>query len=598
MTNKPIKEIRQIIASLQLDEPILKQLNELLDLQEKKQIYAEFKVKKTSNDKSIMVNVLNKSIERLKQRGIILEEQKKLIEEQSKFKEEMFASVSHELRTPLHGILGMSHLLSETTLEEAQQSYLEVIRNSADNLMVIINDILSLSSINAGKITLSRRPFDTRKLFNELEAILNFKARNKGLGLSIIIAPNTPNYLCGDHIRLNQILVNLINNAIKFTDTGFVMLMVQVVNIGKDNTMLKFEVKDTGIGIAPDQLQSIFDSFTQLHTRADTMYEGAGLGLNIVKKLLNLMDGQIEVVSKPNEGTTFTLKIPFVIPSEEAINEFENRIQHNLKVVPKHWKSKQFLLIEDNLANILYAKDIFSNWGITVDIAETAAATRMMIAEKRYDCLLSDVKLPDGNGIEIIQELKNDPTALNYNTPIIILTASAYENERLKAKALGVSSYISKPFPPDVLIIELQKVFGEELNTAIQISKAPSLETAIDQKNDYLNHLNRTFNGKTHLITQIIDVFLEQIPGAIDKIEEGIRDQNFDIINFEAHKMKSTLKMVGMKELINPIEEIEVLSQKEENFEKIQSLFNCFKDHCRIEVKKIRALKGELMCSA
>lgn len=593
--NKYLTELTELLQSQNFEEQDERRIAKLLKKIEREFTYAEFKVNRTLSDKTIITNVLNKTIENLEEKSVALKHQKKLLEEQSKFKEQLFANVSHELRTPLNGILGMSYLLEETTLEPIQESYVDVIKSSADNLLVIINDLLNLSKINAGQIKINLEPFGTEKFYSDLHGLLNIKAQEKNLSLNFYVSPNIPKYLLGDRTRLYQVLLNLLNNAIKFTHYGSISLSTSIENFNQDGVNLKFEVADTGIGISSDKLNTIFDSFTQVHDSQDFVYEGTGLGLNIVKKLLNLMNGEIEVKSEINAGTTFTVKIPFQIPSDTLIHQYQE--QQTRLSIPQSWITKKIIYIEDNKANLLYARNMFANWNIQIETAEDLKEAAQKLSSQKYDCILSDVKLPDGDGLSFIKSLRENLNAINQHTPVIVMTAGANEKDANLAKELNIISYIGKPFPPATIIKSLNLVFATNMSranlNAQQLSNGNIQSTAIQK--DYLGHLRKLMNNNRKNMTEMINIFLAQLPETLKNIEVGIQSAEWEKVHFEAHKIKSSIMVIGLTKLEGLIVKINQFSKKKENLYQIPALYNSFKKQALLEVQELNKAKEGLL---
>ncbi len=594
--NKHLTELIELLQSHTFEEQEGNRIAKLLNKIDRAFIAADFKVNRTLSDKKIITNVLNKTIQDLEEKSVALELQKKLLEEQSRFKEQLFANVSHELRTPLNGILGMSYLLEETPLETTQKSYVDVIKSSADNLLVIINDLLNLSKINAGQIKINLEPFSTEKFYSDLHGLLNIKAQEKCLSLNFYVSPNIPKYLLGDRTRLYQVLLNLLNNAIKFTHYGSVTLSTSIESFENDGVKLKFEIIDTGIGIPFEKLNTIFDSFTQVHNSQDFVYEGTGLGLNIVKKLLDLMKGDIEVNSEINVGTTFSVKIPFQIPSDSLIHQYHE--QQTRLSIPQSWITKKILYIEDNKANLLYAQNMFANWNIQIDIAEDLKEAQQMLSTKRYDCILSDVKLPDGNGLDFIKQLREHIGGINQHTPVIVLTAGANEKGENMSKKLNIISYIGKPFPPATIIKSLNLVFATNMSranlNAHQQLSGGAIQSTVNHQN-YLTHLRKLMNNNRENMAEMINIFLNQLPETLKGLETGIQLADWEKVHFEAHKIKSSIMVIGLTKLESLIMKINQYSKKRENLYQIPALYNSFKKQALIEVQELNKAKEDLL---
>ncbi|MGB1243635.1 MAG: ATP-binding protein, partial [Chitinophagales bacterium] len=476
-----------------------------------------------------------------------------------------------------------------------QKNYVDVIKSSADNLLVIINDLLNLSKINAGQLKINLEPFSTKKFYSDLHGLLDIKAKEKGLNLNFYASPNIPQFLLGDRTRLYQVLLNLLNNAIKFTHYGHISLSTSIEGFDKDTIKLKFEISDTGIGIPAEKLNAIFDSFIQVHNSQNFVYEGTGLGLNIVKKLLDLMMGKIEVKSKINEGTTFIVKIPFQIPSDSLILQYQQN-QTRLSI-PQGWLTKKIIYIEDNRANLLYARNMFANWNIQIETAEDLKEAHKKLSANKYDCILSDVKLPDGNGLDFIRQLRKNTLAINQQTPVIVLTAGANEKDESLSTELNIVSYIGKPFPPATIIKSLNLVFATNMSRANlqhQINPIVTLTPPTTNKN-YLAHLRKLMNGNCKNMVEMINIFLEQVPQTIKNMEGSIQSADWEQVHFEAHKIKSSIMVIGLVKLQSSILKINEYSRKKENIYQIPALYHSFKKQVFIEVKQLNKAKIELL---
>lgn len=591
--NKLVQKLLDDTLPLLQDEALKVQFTNQVELIKKQFTRSEFKLKRTLRDKQITTSVLETTISELKIQTENLKHQKTLTEEQAEFKEQLFAKVSHELRTPLHGILGMSHLLENSQLNLEQRGFIDIIRGSADNLLVIINDILNLSKINAGKTTLIIEPFSTEKFLNDLKGVVEFKAKGKGLNLLFSPSPNLPKFLTGDRTRLYQVLLNLLNNAIKYTDKGHVALKIHVLSTNEKEITLKFEIKDTGIGIDSAVAKSIYDSFTQLDIKSNGIYSGVGLGLNIVKKLVNLMDGTIDLESKVGEGSIFSVKLAFAIPSEDLIDTNKNTIAS--LTFPKAWQDMKLLMLEDNEANLVYAQNLFASGNITLEIAKDIKGAKVKLARNKYDCFLSDVKLPDGNGLDLIAELRGDNSAINQTTPIIVLTASANEKEANHAEQLNVQSYIGKPFPPQLLIKEMKKIMKLDLTkkekTSVNLSEYNTATAP------YFANLEKSFKGKPRLQIEMFDIFLDQLPLAIEQMGKGLKENDLKIFHYDAHRIKSTINIVDLPKLKPLIYKMDEYCYRKINLDELPGLYEAFKKQAALDIKLIHAKKEALMVS-
>lgn len=500
-------------------------------------------------------------------------------------KEKLLANISHEFRTPLNAIVGMTHLLQNTTLDYKQQHFLDVTKTAADNLILMINDLLELSSINEKSIHLQLQPFSIEKLFTELYSIVWFKAKQKQLDLTFNISNELPEYLNGDNTRLHQILMNLLTNAIKFTHKGKVVLDVKAISKKNKTVYIEVKVTDTGIGIAKDKLPNLFETFTRLHDNKKEVYVGLGSGLNIVKQLVDKMDGQISVQSELNKGTSFSILIPFQISNTKEVKEHISQQKFSIE---KILKSKEILYIEDNHANILYVKNMLSSKLKRFDAAEDFIAATQLLNNRVYDCILSDVKLPEGSGIDYIEQLRNNQTAINQTTPVIVVTAGATKSEYEKAQAIGVEAYINKPFSPDTLFKELQQIFTkkDDIQSLLAFYPHPKPKKSKESE-DYLKHLHKVMNGNKKAMMEMIDIFLKQLPDSIRKMEIAVEKKDWHRVHFEAHKVKSTIGIIGLTKLQKTILTINESTRERKNLNQVPLLFEQFKKQGEIEVKKL-----------
>ncbi|MCX6180810.1 MAG: ATP-binding protein [Bacteroidetes bacterium] len=373
---------------------------------------------------------------------------KEIAEHSAKMKEEFLANMSHEIRTPMNAIVGLSNLLSKNISPEKQNEYISSININAKNLIGIINDILDFSKIESGKMEFEEKEFNLKKSIGFIADSLSSSIEEKGLQFEKIIDPMLPVHIIGDSVKLNQILLNLLSNANKFTSKGKITLSVSATKIEKNSTVINFSVKDSGIGIEEDKQDSIFESFTQASTSTTRRFGGTGLGLAIVKKLVELQGGHIELISKFGEGSEFIVSLEFSIP----INFMQSETQSSSALKSGDTlPTLKILLVEDNGFNQLVAVDTLKEWNskTEIDIAENGRIALENLKTKNYDLILMDIQMPDLDGHETTKIIRND---LKINTPIIAMTAHASNKEVELSKQNGMNDYISKPFEEEVLI--------------------------------------------------------------------------------------------------------------------------------------------------
>jgi len=391
----------------------------------------------------------------LKRAGEELKKARDVAEQAAKAKAMFLANMSHEIRTPLNGIVGMIDILRQTNLDDQQREYLSIIDISSETLLMIINDILDFSKIEAGEISFEKISFNIRNEIDDVYKVLSYRAKQKHLEFSIDVGTDVPETLQGDPFRLKQILINLINNAIKFTKKGFVRVSVLLIRNAGYKDAIRFEVQDSGIGISPENQQKLFKSFSQADTSTTRNFGGSGLGLAISKRLVQMMDGEIGAESAEGKGSMFWFTVTLDKATSENIVKEEMQNDH-------HTRSLNILLAEDNAINQKVSMINIHKLGHQVQVASNGNEAVEMFLHHSFDLILMDVHMPGMDGLEATREIRKIEAErkTDHPVPIIAMTATIYEEDIRNFYNWGMNDYLGKPFKP----VDLAQVMEKNMN--------------------------------------------------------------------------------------------------------------------------------------
>ncbi|MGE0637925.1 MAG: ATP-binding protein [Bacteroidia bacterium] len=458
-------------------------------------------------------------------------------EDAVKAKQQFLSNMSHEIRTPMNAIIGFTKVVLKTELTAKQKEYLQAIKISGDSLIVLINDILDLAKVDAGRMSFEKTPFKMAQSISAMLHLFEPKIQEKNLQLVKEYDTKIPEVLVGDPVRLHQIILNLVSNAVKFTGKGKITVRVHLLSEDAEQVTIQFSVTDTGIGIPETKLDKIFENFQQASSGTSRLYGGTGLGLAIVKQLVEPQGGTIKVESKVDEGSTFSFTLSFQKTTEEAEPAIE------LAELNEEVKSIKVLVVEDIALNQLLMKTLLDDFGFERDIAGNGKIAIERLESKSYDIILMDLQMPEMNGFEATEYIRK---TMNSKIPIIALTADVTTTDLAKCKAVGMNDYLAKPVDERLLytkIINLVKKVTPVKETIVQATEA--IESKKIKYTD-LSYLIKRTKSDSKLMTEMISLYLEQTPPLITSMKQSFQNKDWETLKASVHKMIPSFSIIGM----------------------------------------------------
>jgi PAS domain S-box-containing protein len=499
-----------------------------------------------------------------------------------KAKQQFLSNMSHEIRTPMNAIIGFTKVVLKTELTTKQKEYMMAIKMSGDALIVLINDILDLAKVDAGKMTFEQTPFKLSASISAMLHLFHTKVQEKNLTLTRCYDETIPEVLMGDPVRLHQIILNLVSNAVKFTHHGGIEVGVRKLKEDDTQVTIEFAVTDTGMGIRKEKIDTIFENFQQASSSTSRIFGGTGLGLAIVKQLVEAQNGTISVTSEIDKGSTFSFVLDFAKTHALADEEME------MMEVNPELKGIRVLVVEDIALNQLLMKTLLDDFGFERDIAANGKIAIEKLAANHYDIVLMDLQMPEMNGFDATDHIRN---VMRSDIPIIALTADVTTMDVAKCMAVGMNDYISKPVNERLLyskIIGLTNRPRPSLASAEETANTMSGRRQID-----LTYLTHRTKANTGLMIEMIDAYLEQTPTLVAAMQQSMLDRNWPMLGASVHKMIPSFSIMGINATFEDMaRQVQDYASKQETLEGIEDMVQLLGEVC---TQACRELNEELI---
>lgn len=484
----------------------------------------------------------------------VLNEAKNKAERLARLRLEFLSNMSHEIRTPLNAIVGFSEQLGKQSLHSGQEQSVRIIRESSEHLANLINDVLDHAKMESGRFSFEEIAFNPVHIFEQVYDFFRYEAKRKGIDLLIEHGKNVPEYVTGDPLRLKQIMVNLVSNALKFTSRGHVKISVEAMVNNLREIVLEVKVSDTGIGIAPEKLNLIFDEYTQADSSTTRKYGGTGLGLTITRKLIELQGGTIEVQSEPRKGSTFTFAIPYALSDLKGHNE---ALEMKFKQ-PEKIKELRILVADDENYNRLLLQHIFEKWSLEIEEAVDGAEVLDKLSVEEYDLILMDVKMPHVDGIDATRRIRESFSGHKRHVPIIAVTAGASADDKKNCLSAGMNGFITKPFKET----ELVKVMGEVLKIETEAVAKEKKQVNGNGVSIDLTELEKLIGNDQEFLKKMIRSFIESSSETLLEMEQNLDGKDLRTVGLLAHRLAAPARHMGFHNMAIRLKKIEHYEQE------------------------------------